>query len=58
MIKVNPKTRVLVRLINAATLVYMTVCFEKHDVTVVAMDANPVKPITFRECVDINSGQR
>jgi len=57
-IKVNPNTRVLVRLINAATLVYQTVCFEKHDVTVVAMDGNPVKPITFRECVDINMGQR
>jgi len=46
------------RLINAATLVYMTVCFEKHDVTVVALDAAPVEPRTFEECVDINSGQR
>jgi L-ascorbate oxidase len=47
-----------VRLINAATLVYMTVCFEKHTVTVVALDAAPVEPKEFYECVDVNSGQR
>lgn len=47
-----------IRIINAATLVYMTVCFEKHDVTVVALDAAPVEPKTYRECVDINTGQR
>lgn len=46
------------RIINAATLVYMTVCFEAHHVTVVAMDAIPVQPKTFFECVDVNSGQR
>lgn len=38
--------------------VYMTVCFEKHNVQVVALDAAPVAPKTFYQCVDINSGQR
>jgi L-ascorbate oxidase len=39
-------------------LVYMTVCFEKHTVTVVALDAAPVTPRDFKECVDVNTGQR
>eukprot|EP00877_Chromochloris_zofingiensis_P002265 jgi/Chrzof1/12039/Cz06g19030.t1 len=55
---VQPNTTYLMRIINAATLVYMTVCFEAHHVTVVAMDAIPVQPKTFFECVDVNSGQR
>lgn len=46
------------RLVNAATLVYMTVCFEKHTVTVIALDAAPVEPKSFSECVDVNTGQR
>lgn len=57
-ITVKPGSTTRVRLVNAATLVYMTVCFEKHSVTVVALDAAPVEPKTFSECVDINSGQR
>lgn len=55
---VEPNSLNRIRLINAGTLVYMTVCFEKHDVTVVALDAAPVEPKTFRECVDVNTGQR
>jgi hypothetical protein len=46
------------RLINAATLVYMTVCIQGHTLTVVALDAAPVEPQDFFECVDINTGQR
>lgn len=46
------------RLINAGTLVYMTVCIQSHTLTVVALDAAPVEPRDFFECVDINTGQR
>jgi FtsP/CotA-like multicopper oxidase with cupredoxin domain len=46
------------RLINAGTLVYMTVCIQAHTLTVVALDAAPVEPRDFFECVDINTGQR
>jgi FtsP/CotA-like multicopper oxidase with cupredoxin domain len=46
------------RLINAGTLVYMTVCIQAHTLTVVALDAAPVEPQDFFECVDINTGQR
>lgn len=38
-----------------------TVCFEGHDVTIVAADAVPVEPIkasALNGCIDINSGQR
>ena len=46
------------RLISAVTLVYLTVCFEGHNVTLIAADASPIDPISFGSCVDINSGQR
>lgn len=46
------------RLIGASTLVYLTVCFEGHNVTLVAADASPIDPISFGPCVDLNSGQR
>lgn len=52
------RSSVTIRIINAAMLVYMTVCIEKHNVTVVALDAAPVAPKTFYECVDVNAGQR
>jgi L-ascorbate oxidase len=55
---VEPNSLNRIRIINAGTLVYTTVCFEKHDVTVVALDAAPVEPKTFKECVDVNTGQR
>lgn len=55
---VQPGSTTRLRLINAATLVYMTVCFEKHTVTVIALDAAPVEPKPFYECVDVNTGQR
>ncbi len=45
------------RIINAATLVFMTVCFDAHNVTIIAADAVPTAPYTTR-CVDVNSGQR
>ena len=47
----------LYRIINAGTLMYQTVCFEEHAVTVVAADAYPTKHV-HTECVDINAGQR
>ena len=46
------------RLISSAILAYMTVCFESHNVTLIAADAIPVQPISFGNCVDIASGQR
>lgn len=55
---VQPGKTSRVRLVNAATLVYMTVCFEKHNITVIALDAAPVEPKSFYECVDVNTGQR
>ncbi|KAG1672998.1 hypothetical protein FOA52_005928 [Chlamydomonas sp. UWO 241] len=48
-----------VRLINAAALVYITVCFGGHNVTVVAADVMPVTPFMAPNgCVDVNVGQR
>ncbi|KAL4433040.1 hypothetical protein ABPG77_006467 [Micractinium sp. CCAP 211/92] len=51
----------LLRIINSASLTYQTVCFEGHDVTIVAADTVPVEPIAaskFNGCIDVNSGQR
>lgn len=47
----------LFRIINAASLTYQTVCFDQHNITIVAADARPVKPYTTT-CVDVNAGQR
>ena len=47
----------LLRIINAASLAYQSVCFEGHDLTIVAADAYPVQPVNVT-CLDINSGQR
>ncbi|KAK9828854.1 hypothetical protein WJX72_002416 [[Myrmecia] bisecta] len=46
------------RIINSGSLLYQTVCFGGHNVTIVAADATPTDPISFGPCVDINSGQR
>ena len=46
------------RLINPSILAYITVCFEGHNVTIVAADAFPVQPISYGSCVDLGSGQR
>lgn len=47
------------RLINAGVLLYMTVCFAGHEVTVLNADARAVQPVVFGNgCVDVNSGQR
>ena len=46
-----------VRIINAASLAFLSVCFGGHNVTVVAADAYPVDPLPV-QCVDINLGQR
>lgn len=49
----------LLRLINAASLTYQTLCFSGHNVTVVAADAVPVQLFQAPNgCVDLNSGQR
>lgn len=47
----------LFRVINIGGLTYQTVCFEGHNVTIVAADAVPVDPIVAK-CIDINIGQR
>ena len=46
------------RLISNALIALSTLCFEGHNVTVIALDATPIEPVSFGECVDINSGQR
>lgn len=49
----------LFRLISPTALVHQSVCFEGHEVTIVAADAVPIEPIKAPGgCVDINSGQR
>ncbi|PSC72452.1 DNA-directed RNA polymerase III subunit RPC5 [Micractinium conductrix] len=55
----------LFRVASVAQLAYQTICFEGHDVTLVAADAVPIEPIAAAQlnasrpgCVDINSGQR
>lgn len=42
-----------------------TLCFEAHDVTIVALDAVPIEPVRASAinparpgCIDINAGQR
>jgi len=54
---VKPGETRLYRLINAGTLMYQTVCFEQHAVTIVAADAYPTQHV-HTECVDVNAGQR
>lgn len=58
--EVESNTTYLIRLIGAGSLVYQTICFEGHNITVVASDARPVDPFTppSGSCVDINLGQR
>lgn len=46
-----------VRIINAGSLLYQTVCFDRHNVTIFAADAYPVNLLPV-SCVDINLGQR
>ena len=46
-----------VRIINAGSLLFLSVCFDRHNVTIVAADAYPVNPQPV-SCVDINLGQR
>jgi FtsP/CotA-like multicopper oxidase with cupredoxin domain len=45
------------RVVAATLLVYTTVCFEGHSVSVVAADGIPTEP-RATSCVDVNSGQR
>ena len=46
------------RIINGGSLLYQTVCFGGHNVTIVAADATPTEPVSFGSCVDVNVGQR
>jgi FtsP/CotA-like multicopper oxidase with cupredoxin domain len=46
-----------VRMINAGSLAFLSVCFAGHNVSVVAADAYPIDPLQAA-CVDINLGQR
>ena len=47
-------------MVSSAELVYLTVCFEGHNVTVVALDGFPVLPFVppVPGCVDVNAAQR
>lgn len=56
-ILVEPGKTYLLRLISAVHLIYTTVCFEGHNLTIIAEDDIPVDPVTM-PCVDIFSGQR
>ncbi len=49
--------RYRIRMINAGSLLFYTVCFDKHNVTIIAADAYPTNPLPVT-CVDINLGQR
>jgi FtsP/CotA-like multicopper oxidase with cupredoxin domain len=48
----------LLRVVNAANLVYLSFCVRDHWLRVVAADAVPVAPYDAFECVDLNAGQR
>ena len=54
---VEPQKTYRIRMINAGSLLFMTVCFAGHNVTIVAADAYPVNPLSI-DCIDINLGQR
>lgn len=57
-LNVEPKTTVRIRLIGAGSLLYQTVCFEGHNLTLIEEDARAVEPLALGECVDVNLGQR
>lgn len=46
------------RLISNSMIAFSTLCFEGHNVTIIAADATPTEPISYGECVDVSSGQR
>lgn len=47
-----------IRLIGAGSLLEQMVCFEGHNLTLVATDARKTQPLDIGECVDVNLGQR
>eukprot|EP00955_Chlamydomonas_euryale_P092169 364685-Chlamydomonas_euryale.AAC.10 len=55
--RVRPGRDYLLRLINAGTAAYVTVCIEGHTMNMVAADALPTEETDF-ECIDLNNGQR
>ena len=57
-LNVKPKTTVRIRFIGAGSLVYQTICFEGHNITLIEEDARAVEPLPLGECVDVNLGQR
>lgn len=57
-ITVTPGQTYRFRIINGGSLLYQTVCFEGHNVTVIAADATPTQEVSFGPCIDVNSGQR
>lgn len=45
--------------INNAAEAHMTVCFDKHEITIVQADGTPMEPLMMSDgCVDINTGER
>ena len=59
-IPINQSQTYRFRVVSSTELVYMTVCFEGHNVTVVALDGFPVQPFVppVPGCVDVNAAQR
>jgi len=55
---VEPETSYRIRLIGAGSLLFQIVCFEGHNLTLVATDARTIDPLEIGECVDVNLGQR
>ena len=56
--RVQPDGVYRVRLVGAGSLLYQIVCFEGHNVTLVAVDSRPVDPLEIGECVNVNLGNR
>eukprot|EP00798_Chlamydomonas_sp_ICE-L_P001752 gene1752-33161_t len=56
-LSVDYDKRYLIRLVNAATTSFLTVCFEGMRVMIIAADTTPIE-YRAANCVDINTGQR
>lgn len=56
---VKPAQTYLFRLINGATMAFITICFEGHSVEILNVDTTPAEGIDFPNgCIDLGSGQR
>ncbi|KAG1675974.1 hypothetical protein FOA52_014218 [Chlamydomonas sp. UWO 241] len=55
--RVKPGEDYRLRLINAASASYVTVCIEGHSLTIIDADGLPTEEVDF-DCIDLNNGQR